>query len=344
MDNIITNTPTTPQPVVHHKRTNKWKVATVVLAILLIISVIGSSYISMMAISGNAVATNAVEFINSELLQGQATATLQDAEKDTKLGLIKATVLVEGQPTPIYISKDGKTMFLNAIPLTEATITDTNTQNSPTPTNVPKSDKPEVELFVMSECPYGTQIEKGILPVVKVLGDDVDFKVKFVYYAMHGEKEIKEQLNQYCIQKEQNDKYLDYLYCYLDEGDGEACLDKTEIDTSKLETCTEAADEEFEVTKNFEDKASWLSGRFPLFNTDKADNEKYQVAGSPTLVINGQVVSSARDSASLLKTICAAFNTEPEACTQQFSATAPGAGFGWDSTSASNAAAAGCGV
>nr|MBA4404959.1 hypothetical protein [Nanoarchaeum sp.] len=338
MDNIITNT---PQPV-HHKKTSKWKVATVVLAVLLIVSIIGSSYISMMAISGNAVATNAVDFINAELLQGQATATLQDAEKDTKLGLIKATVLVGGQPTPVYISKDGKTMFLNAIDLTTKS-TDTPVQESPA-VDVPKSDKPEVELFVMSECPYGTQIEKGILPVVKVLENDIDFKVKFVYYAMHGEKEVKEQLNQYCIQEEQNDKYLDYLYCYLDAGDGETCLETAGIDTTKLKTCTEAADEEFEITKNFEDQASWLSGRFPLFNTDKADNEKYQIAGSPGLVINGEVVSSARDSASLLKAICGAFNTEPEACVQQFSATAPGAGFGWDTTSANNAAAAGCGV
>jgi len=343
LDNI-TSAPA-QQPIIHHKKTNKWKVATVILAILLIVSVIGSSYVSMMAISGNAVANNAVDFINSELLQGQTTATLQTAEKDTSLGLIKATILVEGQPTPVYISKDGKTMFLNAIPLTETT-TDTTTtpQTSPQPVDVPKSDKPEVELFIMSHCPYGTQAEKGILPVAKVLGDDINFKIKFVYYAMHGETEVKEQLNQYCIQKEQNDKYLDYLYCFLDAGDGETCLATTDIDTTKLKTCTDAADEEFEITKNFEDQASWLSGRYPLFNTDKADNEKYQVGGSPTLVINGKVVSSARDSASLLKTICGAFNTEPEACTQEFSATAPGAGFGWDTTSQNNAAIAGCGV
>ncbi|MEM2131153.1 MAG: GILT family protein, partial [Candidatus Woesearchaeota archaeon] len=71
-----------------------------------------------------------------------------------------------------------------------------------------KKDKPEVQLFVMSHCPFGTQMEKGILPVVELLGNKIDFKVRFVYYAMHGEVEVKEQLRQYCIQKEQQDKYL----------------------------------------------------------------------------------------------------------------------------------------
>jgi len=62
-----------------------------------------------------------------------------------------------------------------------------------------KTDKPEVELFVMSYCPYGTQMEKGILPAFDTLGDTVDAELKFVDYAMHGEKEVKENLRQYCI-------------------------------------------------------------------------------------------------------------------------------------------------
>ena len=31
-----------------------------------------------------------------------------------------------------------------------------------------KLEKPIVEAFVMSHCPFGTQIEKGMLPVVSV--------------------------------------------------------------------------------------------------------------------------------------------------------------------------------
>ena len=71
-----------------------------------------------------------------------------------------------------------------------------------------KADKPKVELFVMSHCPYGTQAEKGMIPVVELLKDKISFEVKFVDYAMHGKKELDEQLRQYCIQKEQKAKFL----------------------------------------------------------------------------------------------------------------------------------------
>ena len=328
--------------VVKKTKKNNWKIASFVLGVLFIVSIISST--GLLSISGNAAAIDAVEFINNELLQGQTIATLEDVTKEN--GLTKAVINIEGQATPIYISKDGKLMFLQAIPLDGETTTPV--QQSPPaqqPINVPKSDKPVVDLFIMSHCPYGTQMEKGILPVVKVLEDDIDFNLKFVYYAMHPTQgEVEEQLNQYCIREEQEDKLLDYLYCFLEDGDGERCLAETNIDTSMLETCVAYADAEFEITKNLEDQSLWLSGRFPLFNTDKADNEKYSVAGSPTLVINGKTASSGRDSESLLKTVCAAFNNEPEACTTtEFEAGSPSPGFGWDATAQANSATAGCG-
>ena len=215
---------------------------------------------------------------------------------------------------------------------------------APEPEPVVKSDKPEVELFVMSHCPYGTQMEKGMLPVVNLLKDDIDFDLKFVYYAMHGEIEVVEQLNQYCIQENEEEKLIDYLLCFLEDGDGEKCLADLEIDMDALETCKTATDEEFELTANLEDKSSWLSGRFPLFNTHKEDNEKYGVRGSPSLVINGQSVSSNRDSASLLKAVCERFNDQPEACSTVFESGNPTPGFGFDETALANNAAAGCGV
>ncbi len=327
-------------PVTKTTKKNNWKIASFILGILLVVSIISNT--GLLSISGNAAAVDAVEFINNQMLQGQTTATLEDVTKES--GLIKATINVEGQQTPIYLSNDGKLMFLQAVPITGAT-TATPTQNSPQPVDVPKSDKPVVDLFVMSHCPYGTQMEKGILPVVKVLQDDIDFNLKFVYYAMHPTQgEVEEQLNQYCIQKEQEDKLLDYLYCFLEDGDGERCLTETNIDTAKLKTCYESADAEFEITKNLEDKSLWLNGRFPLFNTDKSDNEKYSVGGSPTLVINGKTASSGRDSVSLLSTICGAFNDAPEACTiTEFEAGSPAPGFGWSTTAQANSAAAGCG-
>ena len=209
---------------------------------------------------------------------------------------------------------------------------------------VPKTDKPSVELFVMSHCPYGTQMEKGMLPVVKVLENDIDFDLNFVYYAMHGATEVWEQANQYCIQRDQNDLLQDYLLCFLEAGDTEGCLDSVGVDRTSMDACVAEIDEEFGLTASLEDQSTWLSGRFPLFGTDKADNEKYGVRGSPTLVINGVQASSGRDSSSLLKVVCAAFNEPPAGCETVFESGNPSPGFGFDEASAGNAAAAGCGV
>lgn len=213
----------------------------------------------------------------------------------------------------------------------------------PAPTQeVVKADKPTVELFVMSHCPYGTQMEKGILPVVSLLEEDIEFDLNFVYYAMHGETEVYEQLRQYCIQRDQEELLISYLICFLEEGDTEGCLDTVGVDRDMLDSCVAEADEEFDVTANLEDEASYLSGRFPLFNTDKVSNDEYGVRGSPTLVINGQVVSTARDSATLLDTICTRFNEQPEACSTEFSSTNPSPGFGFGESDTNNNIIGGC--
>lgn len=262
-------------------------------------------------------------------------------------GLYSVKLTVAGRQYDSYASKDGKLLFPQGIDVTVPVDTGTDT-TTPTPTNVPKNDKPVVELFVMSHCPYGTQAEKGILPAVRTLGDKIDFKIRFVYYAMHGETEVKEQLTQYCIQSEQSDKYLKYLACFLNSSDsGSAstsnnCLTQASIDKTKLEKCKTAADTEFNVMANFNDQSTWLNGRFPKVDFDAALNTKYNIGGSPTLIINGVESSAGRDSASYLAGICAAFNNAPAECATQLSSTSPGPGFGYDSTGA--ATAAGCGV
>lgn len=192
-----------------------------------------------------------------------------------------------------------------------------------------KKEKPEVELFVMSHCPYGTQIEKGILPVVNLLEDKVDFEIKFCDYAMHGETEINEQVQQHCIQTEQNDKFISYLECFLKDGKSEECL--ADIDEEKLDKCIKATNKEYNVEENLEDQSKW-KGNFPTFAVHQRDVNKYGVQGSPTLVINGVRAGAGRDPASLLKAICTGFEEKPEECDQVLDTAAPAPGFGYEGT------------
>lgn len=281
----------------------------------------------------------AESFINNFLMPSGSKAAITETSEEYDLYKMKIDIGSES-PVESYVSKDGKLFFPQAINMEEVSGEQANTNTAATtpaiPTDLPKNDKPVVELFVMSYCPYGTQIEKGFLPVLETLGDKIDFQLKFCDYAMHDKKELDENLVQYCIQKEQPEKLTDYLTCFLAEGKSADCLDST-ANKSKIESCVAATDQEFKVTDNYNSKTGW-QGSFPGFNVNKVDNDKYNVGGSPTLIINGKDVQSGRDSASLLATVCAAFTDTPEECNTQLNAQSPTPGFGFD-YSATTAAA-----
>jgi len=251
--------------------------------------------------------------------------------------LYKLKFTVNGQQAGGYMTKNGKLFFPQAFEI--ASSSDTKLA----PKKMTKSDKPKVEAFVMSYCPYGTQIEKGLLPVQKALGDKIDFSIKFVNYAMHGQKEMTENTRQYCIDKEQKDKFYSYLSCFLKSDKAEACLASTGINTTTLNNCMAQTDKDFKVTELFNNKDNW-KGQFPPYNVNDTDNVKYGVKGSPTLVINGVEAKRVnRDSASLLNTICSAFNNAPEVCkTAKLSSAAPTPGFGEGTETNTNSGTADC--
>lgn len=295
--------------------------------------------------------TLATKFINTNLMQPGTEAQVEQPVLEG--GLYKLKVgLPGGRSVDAYMTLDGKQFFPQAIDMTnfgkdkeKAAATDKKANSKATPDAKPsaKSAKPKVEAFVMAYCPYGTQIEKGLIPAVKALGDAIDFKIKFVSYSMHGEKEVKENLLQYCIQKEDNGNYLNYLSCFLQDSSKSAeCLKSTGVDQSKIDSCISATDKKFDITKNLNDKSTW-QGQFPPFNTDKALNEKYGVQGSPTLVINGGQSEAGRDSASLLKAMCDAMDKPAKACSTKLSSAAPAPGFGGGTDTSGGSGAAGCG-
>jgi hypothetical protein len=192
-----------------------------------------------------------------------------------------------------------------------------------------KLEVPKVEMFVMSHCPFGTQFEKGAVPALKLLGDKIDYDMNFVYYAMHGKIELDEQLIQHCIQQEQKDIYLDYLECFLIDGNTDRCLSVVDIEKSDIQSCIDSTDEEFKITEQFNDKSTWLSGNYPLFDVSKDLNTKYNVGGSPSWVVNGVNIDSVgRDPASILKAICYGFDEKPAECDEVLPAVTYGSGFG----------------
>ncbi len=296
--------------------------------------------------------SKAEAFIKDYLLQADTKFTVSEA-KEYNSGLYEMEITLADSQTPIksYMTKDGKLFIPQAMDIAEVSgkagntnaAANNNNQSAPV-AEAPKSDKPSVELFVMSYCPYGTQIEKGILPVVQAFGSKIDFKLKFVSYAMHGEKEIQENMAQYCIMKDQGGKFNNYLSCFLKAGDSTGCVKSTGLDQKKIDACVASVDKQYKITEVFNKGQSAWGSSFPPFPIYEADNTKYGVQGSPTLVINGKEISSGRDAASLAKVICGAFNDgkKPSECDQTFASATPAPGFGEGTQAASGGSAANC--
>ena len=322
-----------------------WPVISAILVILLVIMIVANPFSGQANTQekiGEAEAKLlAQEFVNTNLLQPGASASVTDIDEEN--GVYKIQLTIQGQQYDSYMTMDGKMFFPQAgIKMDEVAAQQPTQENTqPAAPDVPKSETPEIEMFVMSHCPFGTQIEKGMLPVVELLGDKADIQVKFVNYAMHGKEEVDEQLKQYCIQQEYPEQYYAYLQCFLQDSDGEACIQELGFDQTTLDTCIAATDEEYGIYADYEDKSTWSGGRFPRFAIHDEENQAYGVQGSPTLVVNGQKVSAQRDSESLKQIVCNAFEETPDECNTELPTTTPSAGFGFG-TSGTDSAAANC--
>ncbi|MFA6458233.1 MAG: hypothetical protein WCV72_02475 [Patescibacteria group bacterium] len=282
----------------------------------------------------------AQKFINEDLLSGGMTAEVTNAEKGSGFWNLDIK-LSDGREVKSLLSLDGKIFVPEAIYVDEvkAAAETAATAQTEALANLPKSAKPVVELFVMSYCPYGTQAEKAIIPAIEALGDSVDFQLKFVNYAMHGEKEVTENLLEYALAKNYPDKLIPYLKEFLKASDSTAALAAVGVSPADLAATIAATDKEFQITENLNNQDLWRKGQdgtptYPNFNIDTADNEKYSIQGSPTLIINGQAAEGDRTPAAMLATICAAFETAPESCATELSSASPSAGFGEEVQSA----------
>jgi len=311
---------------IHLPNLNLWMIISIVLGIALVLSFTGviptGRIVATGGLTASEAASRAIDYINENLVQG-STATLVSVEEVS--GIYKVITSYQGSNIPVYITKDGKFLILQQQTFdTTKAVTTTTTQ----PTEIPKTDKPTAELFVMSFCPYGVQAENLMKPVVDLLGEKADIKVRFIttisgdtvdsVQSLHGTTEAQEDLRQVCIMKNYDQEtYWNYLSsidndCYgkITTSDAtalgacwkEAATDAG-IDTSKIETCSEGTE------------------GLNLLKTDEQLAEQYGVTGSPTLIINGVEYSGSRSSEAYKQAICDAFTTAPSECSQTLSET-----------------------
>ncbi len=245
----------------------------------------------------------------------KTTLTFNGAEDNGQYIMLNFTDNT-GRPLPVPVSRDMEYMygsamkiddFYSQVKLLEAQANNQNRSGEQQLSEAPKSDKPTVEVFVMSYCPYGIQIQEAFIPVQKLLGDKANISIKFVGYTMQGAREIQENTRQYCIMQNQADKYWAYLKCFVNSRDANACMNSTAIDAANVSTCISDVYSSFGINET-------TSENYPRYPIHKEDNDKYGVAGSPTVALNGVVVNMPRTPEGAKQMICNAFNVAPAEC------------------------------
>ncbi|MBU2561597.1 MAG: GILT family protein [Nanoarchaeota archaeon] len=163
----------------------------------------------------------------------------------------------------------------------------------------------DVEFYVMSQCPYGIQVENAIQPVLDELGDNMDFRLEFIasktatgFDSLHGPPEVIGDKVQLCVQDMYPDDLIDFVVCQnKDPRDLMASLEKcakgTSIDPVKVKECAEG-----------EKGNELLSG-------SAIKSQEVGAQGSPTMFFNGQPYAGGRDSASFKRAVCAGLSAHP---------------------------------
>ena len=79
----------------------------------------------------------------------------------------------------------------------------------------------KIDLYVMSQCPFGVQAVDAIVPAVKKFSGEVALNLEFVgtvdsegkLHSMHGDEEIEGDMYQICAGDVAKDKQFDYVIC-----------------------------------------------------------------------------------------------------------------------------------
>ena len=145
-------------------------------------------------------------------------------------------------------------------------------------TELGRSGRPLVELFVMADCPYGIRAEQTLAPLFRKLRDQIDFHLYFIadeadakdgassppvarttrttepgcqattatgtgrFRSLHGDREIAEGIRQTVVMSLYPDRFWDYILCRNKSGiatDWRVCATQVNMDAAKIAELSE---------------------------------------------------------------------------------------------------------
>ena len=182
-------------------------------------------------------------------------------------------------------------------------------------------DKPRLDYFVMSFCPYGNPADENASKIHNVFGDTVEVVPHYIfnlddknedgYNALHGPQEAHQGVRELCVYKQNGLK--DFFNFTLKSNEKltsgnadekwEEVANGLKLDIEKIKQCEEKegldiAKAEVEITDNT--KVNSRGSISP-------------VAASPTVLVNGE--ETGRSAKDIQKALCDAFgDNKPEGC------------------------------
>ncbi len=271
--------------------------------------------------------TNKVEaYLDANFLSSYgATAKVKNFTKLQDITIMNIDIMQNGSAIStgeVYATNDGQMIVIGAIYNMSQKVEIPSANSGTTTAKIPKSEMPDVKLFVMSYCPYGQQAEKAMWPVTDLLGDKMNFELHYVvypaeYYAgqestycingtycsMHGIAELNEDIRQMCIMDSYNySVWKDYIQTV-----------STTCNYQNVDTCWEGVATAKGIDVNTV-KSCFDQNALAYAEKEYQLNIQYGVQGSPMLFINDVEYSGERTAESYKQSICSAFNTQPGTC------------------------------
>ena len=273
---------------------------------------------------------------------GSDTAKIGVSNLKKVSGVYEFDLTINGQKYHSFISNDGKILFPSGQKMEELKTQTTQTETKKlTCQDVTKSKTPSLTAFVVSQCPFGLQMQRvfnkaiteqpelGSYLNVKYIGSIESGKI----VSMHGDKEAQENLKQICIREEQKEKYWPYIACYMQEGKSDECNTTVGIDTVQLSVCVSDTNRGLKYAK----------ADFDLAN-------RFQVSGSPSLLMNNKQIVSEFDFGgrvpnAIKQVVCCGSSEKAGFCNSDISKDEVASSFSLTGASASeNSSAASCGT
>lgn len=262
-------------------------------------------------ISAQEAGQKAIDFINQNLTQEGQTASLVNVSSTN--GVYQVKLKLRQKEYSSYVTKDGKFLFPQGFDLKQQQTKGGGDQGNQS-AQIPKQDTSEVELFVMSFCPFGGKAEDTMEPVYELLGDKVNWKIHYIvskrngsFSSLHGEKEVAQDKRELCVLNNHGlDKWFDFA-TYVNENCGsdgncwKEAAEKVGLNSASIAGCTEESGADFLAR---EAKATQQEG----------------ASGSPTLFVNGvesQAVYNYGSPNAYKEAICSGFKEAPAECEQE---------------------------